>query len=54
VGLYIDHSDVDRLYRLLRERGLDIDPPRVQWAMNAIHMRDPDGYGLTFQTPVAA
>lgn len=53
VALYIDCGDVDRLYARLREREIVLDPPRTtNYGMKAIHVRDPDGYGLHFNASV--
>lgn len=54
VALYIECGDVDRLYSQLRERGLAVDPPEMtRYGMKAIHLRDPDGYGVHFNTRVS-
>jgi uncharacterized glyoxalase superfamily protein PhnB len=53
VALYIDCADVDSFYETLREREVAIDPPKnARYGMRFIALRDPDGYGLTFQTPI--
>lgn len=53
VALYIDCADVDRLYSRIRERGLAIEPPvMTPYGTRAIHLRDPDGFGLNFSTRV--
>jgi uncharacterized glyoxalase superfamily protein PhnB len=53
VALYIDCADVDGLHARLRDRGFDVDAPRVtNYGMKTIFLRDPDGYGLNFSTPV--
>jgi uncharacterized glyoxalase superfamily protein PhnB len=53
VALYIECGDVERLYAQFRERGLAVDPPvTTGHGTNAIHVRDPDGYGLHFTMPV--
>jgi glyoxylase I family protein len=52
-ALYIECGDVDRLYAQLRERGLAVDPPATTgYGVKAIHLRDPDGYGLHFNMRV--
>src|SRR5580698_2307224 len=50
--LYIDCSDVEGAYGYLTSKGLSLDRPRVApYGMKQLHVRDPDGYQLCFQTP---
>jgi hypothetical protein len=51
--LYIGCSDVDEIYADLRSKGLELKPPTIAaYRMKQLNPRDPDGYGLCFQTPV--
>jgi len=46
--------DVDAACALLRARGVELDAPAVRdYGMKQLMLRDPDGYGLCFQWPVA-
>jgi catechol 2,3-dioxygenase-like lactoylglutathione lyase family enzyme len=48
--IYFGCPDVDRAYAHLRERGLDLRPPKVAWyGMKQLYLRDPDGFGICFQ-----
>jgi glyoxylase I family protein len=48
--LYFGSPDVDAVYRQLREKGLDVPPPKVApYGMKQLYLKDPDGYGLCFQ-----
>ena len=50
VGLFIGCPDVDEAYRYLREKGLDVKPPKVQsYGMKQLYLKDPDGFGICFQ-----
>ena len=50
VCLYFGCPDVDAAYRYLRERGLDVNEPRVApYGMKQLYVLDPDGYNLCFQ-----
>ncbi len=52
--LFFSCPDVDAAFALLRERGVAVEPPVVQgYGMKQLTLRDPDGYGLCFQWPVA-
>jgi catechol 2,3-dioxygenase-like lactoylglutathione lyase family enzyme len=52
--LFFGCPDVDGAFALLRERGVAVDPPVVRdYGMKQLTLRDPDGYGLCFQWPVA-
>jgi uncharacterized glyoxalase superfamily protein PhnB len=49
--LYIGCRDVDLVYRDLRAKGLELEPPSTtHYGMKQLHVRDPDGFGLCFQT----
>ena len=51
--LYFDCDDLDSLYLYLQKCGLDLDPPAVtNYNWRAIHLKDPDGYGLCFHYPL--
>jgi catechol 2,3-dioxygenase-like lactoylglutathione lyase family enzyme len=50
--LFFGCPDVDAAYALLRERGVEVDEPRVrEYGMKQLSLSDPDGYGLCFQWP---
>jgi len=50
IGLFIGCPDVDAAYQYLRERGLDVKPPKVQsYGMKQLYLKDPDGFGICFQ-----
>jgi catechol 2,3-dioxygenase-like lactoylglutathione lyase family enzyme len=49
-GLSIGCDDVEAVYRHLKARGVDCEPPQVvDYGMKNLFVRDPDGYGLLFQ-----
>jgi catechol 2,3-dioxygenase-like lactoylglutathione lyase family enzyme len=51
--LYFSIADPDEVYKYLREKGLDIDPPAIApYGMKQLYLHDPDGYNLCFQSPV--
>lgn len=53
VALYIDCADVETLYAELSARGLVTKPPaQTGYGYLAFSARDPDGYGVVFQTPL--
>jgi glyoxylase I family protein len=53
VTLYFGCPDVEVAYRLLLERGLHVNPPKVaHYGMKQFYFSDPDGYGICFQHPV--
>ena len=53
VAFYIDCSDVDAYYDVLRQKGVEINPPVIApYGMKFIQVRDPDGYRLQFHMPV--
>lgn len=48
--LYLGCPDVDGAYEELREKGVQVKPPKVApYGMRQMYLRDPDGYGLCFQ-----
>ena len=48
--LYIGCRDVDAAYRDLREKGLEVDEPKVApYGMKQLYLKDPDGFGICFQ-----
>lgn len=53
VTFYFICDDADRMYDELRNRGLNIAPPETAfYGMKQIHVQDPDGYELWFESPV--
>jgi catechol 2,3-dioxygenase-like lactoylglutathione lyase family enzyme len=55
VALYIGCADADAVYAALRARGVELAPPAVApYGMKQLYLRDPDGFVLCFQHPVAA
>lgn len=49
-GLFFGCPDVDAAYEELREKGVEVKPPKVApYGMKQMSLRDPDGYGLCFQ-----
>jgi catechol 2,3-dioxygenase-like lactoylglutathione lyase family enzyme len=50
IGLFIGCPDVDEAYRYLRDKGLDVKPPKVApYGMKQLYLKDPDGFGICFQ-----
>lgn len=48
--IYFGCPDVDAAYRHLREKGLDVNEPKVaHYGMKQLYLTDPDGYGVCFQ-----
>jgi catechol 2,3-dioxygenase-like lactoylglutathione lyase family enzyme len=48
--VYIGCPDVDGAYAFLREKGLDIQEPKMAWyGMKQLYLTDPDGFGICFQ-----
>lgn len=53
--LYIGAPDVDSVYRHLVAAGVPADPPtNAHYGMRQLYTRDPDGFGVCFQWPVAS
>lgn len=51
--LYFSAPDPDAVYKFLREKGLEIDPPKnAPYGMRQLYLNDPDGYNICFQWPV--
>jgi catechol 2,3-dioxygenase-like lactoylglutathione lyase family enzyme len=54
VTLYFGCPDVDAAYAELQAKGFSVGKPTVApYGMKQLGFRDPDGYGLCFQWPVA-
>jgi catechol 2,3-dioxygenase-like lactoylglutathione lyase family enzyme len=50
--LYFGCEDTDCAYEYLREKGIDLEPPKVApYGMKQLYFKDPDGYGICFQWP---
>lgn len=50
---YFAVADPGAVYKYLRERGLETDPPSIApYGMKQLYLHDPDGYNLCFQSPV--
>lgn len=48
--IYFGCPDVDAAYTYLREKGVELDPPKVApYGMKQLYLHDPDGFGLCFQ-----
>ena len=53
-ALFFGCPDVDGAYEQLRSRGIDAEAPRIQsYGMKQLYLKDPDGYSLCLQWPVA-
>ena len=53
-ALFFSCPDVDGAYEYLRSRGIDLKPPKnAPYGMRQLYLRDPDGFNLCFQWPVA-
>jgi glyoxylase I family protein len=51
--LFIGCDDLEEAYAYLTSKGLEVALPAVApYGMKQLHIRDPDGYELCFQTPV--
>lgn len=51
--LYFGSPDPDAAYEYLLSKGINLDPPAVApYGMKQLHLHDPDGYGICFQSPV--
>ncbi|HWB52890.1 MAG TPA: VOC family protein [Tepidisphaeraceae bacterium] len=52
VNFYFNCDDVDLFYREVIERGLMAKAPTIaHYGERQLHLRDPDGYELCFQSP---
>lgn len=50
--LYFRCEDLDGAYDHLREKGIDLKPPKVApYGMRQLYLSDPDNYGICFQWP---
>lgn len=48
--IYFGCPDVDAAYASLREKGVNLDPPKVaRYGMKQLYLHDPDGFALCFQ-----
>ena len=53
--LYFSAEDVEGVYTYLRQKGIELRPPKVApYGMKQLYLSDPDGYELCFQWPVEA
>lgn len=53
-ALFVGCPDVDGAYAYLRDRGVDLKPPEnAPYGMRQLYLRDPDGFNICFQWPVA-
>jgi uncharacterized glyoxalase superfamily protein PhnB len=53
-ALFFGCPDVDEAYHQLRAQGIDAEEPFVQpYGMKQLYLKDPDGYSLCLQWPVA-
>jgi uncharacterized glyoxalase superfamily protein PhnB len=44
VTLVFDHDDLDKLYTVLKEKGIELDPPKTaDWGGKELTVKDPDG-----------
>ena len=49
--IYFGCPVVGGAYQCLRSKGLELDPPKIAYyGMKQLHLTDPDGYGLCFQS----
>jgi glyoxylase I family protein len=50
--LYFDSSDPGAVYRYLKAKGVQCNPPTIApYGMKQLYVTDPDGYELCFQCP---
>lgn len=48
--IYFGCPDVDAAYNHLREKGVELNPPKVApYGMKQLYLHDPDGFALCFQ-----
>ncbi len=48
--LYFGSPDVDAVYAQLRDKGIELDPPKVApYGMKQLYVHDPDGFNICFQ-----
>ena len=49
-ALYVGCRDVDGAFRHLREKGIELEAPKVaHYGMKQLYLKDPDGYTICFQ-----
>ncbi len=54
VTLYLGCTSVDEVYAHMRDKGWNVKPPTsAPYGMRQLYVRDPDGFELCFQHPVA-
>jgi uncharacterized glyoxalase superfamily protein PhnB len=54
IGFYFNCDDVDAMYGEVVARGLTVNPPKAAfYGEKQLSLRDPGGYSLCFQSPVA-
>jgi len=52
-SLYFGCPDIDALYEHLKNNGVELNKPEITpYNWKAIHLKDPDGYGLCFHWPL--
>ncbi|MFN8653671.1 MAG: VOC family protein [Gemmatimonadales bacterium] len=52
--IYLGAPEVDAVYRHLQAAGVAAEPPtNAPYGMRQLYTRDPDGFGICFQWPVA-
>jgi uncharacterized glyoxalase superfamily protein PhnB len=50
IGLFFGCRDVDGAYRYLKDKGIEVRPPKVApYGMKQLHFKDPDGYSICLQ-----
>jgi len=50
LGLFVGCPDVEAAYEYLRDKGMDLKPPKVApYGMKQLYLKDPDGFGICFQ-----
>ena len=48
--LYFGCPDPDEVYEYLKEKGIELEPPKVApYGMKQLYLHDPDGYSLCLQ-----
>jgi glyoxylase I family protein len=53
-ALFFSCPDVDAVYRDLRDKGVDLAPPRIApYGMKQLSLKDPDGFAICFQWPAS-
>jgi len=50
IGLFFGCRDVDGAYRYLKDKGIEVRPPKVApYGMKQLYFKDPDGYSICLQ-----